>query len=77
MKNKDLQEFLQKYPDDIEVVLLDGGCGTYQQSIDIEKCTATIYPEDVDDDFMRTYHYLDSDDYWSFRRIKVDVLLID
>jgi len=77
MKNKKLQEILKQYPDDIEVVL-SGSCGSYESSIEVEKITATIYPEDIneDDDFMKSYFHKDSDDYWSFRRVDVDVIQI-
>ena len=77
MKNKKLQEVLKQYPDDMEVVLL-GGYGSYEPSIEVEKVTATIYPEDIneEDDFMKSYFPKDSDDYWSFRRVDVDVIQI-
>lgn len=77
MKVKELIEKLQKYSEDMEVVLLDG-CGSYEPSIEVEKVTATIYPEDINekDDFMKSYFSKDSDDYWSFRRVDVDVIVL-
>ena len=77
MKNKKLQEILKQYPDDMEVVLSDGYSG-YESSIEVEKVTATIYPEYIneEDDFMKSYFSKDSDDYWSFRRVDVDVIQI-
>lgn len=77
MKNKKLQEILKQYPDNMEVVLL-GSCGNYESTIEVEKVTATIYPEDINeqDDLMKSYFSKDSDDYWSFRRVDVDVIQI-
>jgi|LauGreDrversion4_2_1035121.scaffolds.fasta_scaffold1508160_2 hypothetical protein len=77
MKVKDLIEKLQEYPEDMEVVLL-GGYDSYEPSIVLEKVTATIYPEDINekDDFMKSYFHRDSDDYWSFRRVDVDVIIL-
>lgn len=77
MKVKELIEELQKYSEDMEVVLLDD-CGSYEPSIEVEKVTATIYPEDINekDDFMKSYFSKDSDDYWSFRRVDVDVIVL-
>ena len=77
MKNKKLQEILKQYPDDMEVVLSDGYSG-YESSIEVEKVTVTIYPEDINeqDDLMKSYFSKDSDDYWSFRRVDVDVIQI-
>ena len=77
MKVKDLIEKLQEFPEDMEVVLLDGS-HTYEPSIDVEKITATIYPEYINkkDDFMKSYFHKDSDDYWNFRRVDVDVIQI-
>lgn len=77
MKNKKLQEILKQYPEDMEVVL-PGSCGNYETSIEVEKVTATIYPEDTneEDDSMKLYFHKDSDDYWNFRRVDVDVIEI-
>jgi hypothetical protein len=77
MRNKKLQDILKQYPDNMEVVLLDG-CGSLDPSMEVEKITATIYPEDIDEenDFMKMYYDVDSDDYWSFRRVEVDILQI-
>ena len=77
MKNKKLQDILKQHPDDMEVVLL-GGYGSYETSIEVEKVTATVYPEHIDeeDDFMKSYFDVNSDDYWSFRRVEVDILQI-
>ena len=77
MKNKKLQDILKQYPDDMEVVLL-GSYGSYETSIEVEKGTATVYPEDIDeeDDYMKLYFNVNSDDYWSFRRVEVDILQI-
>ena len=77
MKVKDLIEKLQEFPEDMEVVLLDGS-HTYEPSIDVEKITATIYPEYINekDDFMKSYFHKDSDDYWNFRRVDVDVIML-
>jgi len=77
MKVKDLIEKLQEFPEDMEVVLLDGS-HTYEPSIDVEKITATIYPEYINekDDFMKSYFHKDSDDYWNFRRVDVDVITL-
>ena len=77
MKVKDLIKKLQEFPEDMEVVLLDGP-HTYEPSIDVEKITATIYPEDINekDDFMKSYFHKDSDDYWNFRRVDVDVIML-
>ncbi len=77
MKVKDFIEKLQEYPEDMEVVLLGDSC-SYEQSIDVEKVTATVYPEDINekDDFMKSYFHKDSDDYWNFRRVDVDVIVL-
>jgi hypothetical protein len=77
MKVKKLIEKLQEYPEDMEVVLLDSP-RTYEPSIEIEKVTVTIYPEDINekDDFMKSYFSKDSDDYWNFRRVDVDVITL-
>ena len=77
MRNKKLQDILKQYPNNMEVVLL-GGYGSLEPSMEVEKITATIYPEDIDeeDDFMKMYYDVDSDDYWSFRRVEVDILQI-
>jgi hypothetical protein len=77
MKVKELIEKLQEYPADMEVVLLDS-CDGYEPSIEVEKVTATVYPEDINekDDFMKSYFHKDSDDYWSFRRVDVDVIML-
>jgi hypothetical protein len=76
MKVKELIEELQKYPVDMEVVLLDG-CGSYDPSIEVEKVTATVSPRYSEkDDFMKSYFSKDSDDYWSFRRVDVDVIAL-
>ena len=77
MKVKKLIEKLQEYPEDMEVVLL-GSYGHYEPSIEIEKVTVTAYPEDIneEDDFMKSYFSKDSDDYWNFRRVDVDVIML-
>jgi hypothetical protein len=48
MKVKELIEKLQEYPADMEVVLLDS-CDGYEPSIEVEKVTATVYPEDINE----------------------------
>jgi hypothetical protein len=77
MRNKKLQDILKQYPDNMEVVLL-GGYGSLVPSMEVEKITVTTYPEDIDEenDSMKSFYNVDSDDYWSFRRVKVDILQI-
>ena len=77
MKVKDLILKLKEFPEDIEVVM-DTGPMFYNTEIDLDVITATVYPEDLNDPdpLMMVYHKKDSDDYWNFRRVDTDVLLI-
>ena len=73
MKNKDLQEFLKQYPDDMEVVTISGGWN-YETTIDFEVTDALL--NSVPDDEFRIYFRKDYDGYWSFQYTPTKVLLI-
>lgn len=73
MKNKDLQEFLKQYPDDMEVVM-NGGSYTYETEIDFQVEDALL--SSVPDDKYRLYFHKDYDGYWSFQYTPTKVLFL-
>lgn len=73
MKNKDLQEFLKQYPDDMEVVL-NGGSYTYETELALEVEDALL--NSVPEDKFRLYFHKDYDGYWTFQYTPTKVLLI-
>lgn len=73
MKNKKLQEILKQYPDDMEVVL----SYNYDAVLNIQKTIVTTWNINEEDDYLKTYYDLDSDDDWDFEREKVEILIID
>lgn len=73
MKNKKLQEILKQYPDDMEVVL----SYNYDAVLNIQKTIVTTWNINEEDDYLKTYYDLDSDDDWDFEREKVEILVID
>ena len=73
MKNKDLQEFLKQYPDDMEVVTM-GGVWDYNTELDFEVTDALL--NSVPDDKFRIYYKKDLDGYWTFQYTPTKVLLL-
>ena len=73
MKNKDLQEFLKQYPDDMEVVTM-GGVWDYNTELDFEVTDALL--NSVPDDKFRIYYKKDFDGYWTFQYTPTKVLLL-
>lgn len=73
MKNKDLQKFLQQYPDDMEVVSMGDGW-VYETTFDFEVVNSLL--NSVPDDEFRIYFREDYDGYWTFQYTPTEVLLM-
>jgi hypothetical protein len=76
MMVKDLIEKLKEFPADMEVVLR--GSGEYfEPCLDLELETASVFPADLVSRDLDTEYLTDKhNDYWSFSRVNLSVLVI-